>query len=967
MKSFSLAVAASAILSMTGLSSATTDVGPEHRRLTDRTFFFCEIPLQTAYSNGNIWPGWFGRWTDMPLTIDRSLGFPGEWCYGVTWPDLLITLREMAEGGIDAATFNVGKFHLAQMVGDAGLRGEKTPAGLVPDWPPLTPFDMKNGPKEDEPYFRPAFYNPNGVFFLNKPLVNCYYVGRMPREALKKKLDGIRSRWGDFWLLPYGDAGFSPCAWRKIVLDGGEPSAEQVAEAKEKIREQLRIADGLYFYRYNDFTKLEEDECCFDADFTRRYPLRFYREIFAEPEFCGKKLFGMVSGMGHCNSYAVGNSVSSNGSRTLRDSLSLAFETNPDVITFFEWDEWNENTGIRPTLCNSFAPRRIVRAMRAAYEGRPNDPLPGDDLVVPNLILSLRKTLALGETAQFELLNVPDSAAKGRIQATLSLKDENGRLLKEFPSVSFDATKLGEHRFKCCSGDFGDVCALVPELNVKSASGTRQWTDGLPFTEIRATANWDHKWALMPLRDLIAGGACRVVPAGRVDGKERVALFGTAPEGIDRLELTDGGDVVYSMSGNPVEEFREDKSNYVFMVMNTAYAYLDKRPILSLSGVSDAEWLVATNRTRGISRAFKSQAEFTPNTYVKVPKSEARSAVLKLDWPENGTYEIPLAKVLDSGVYSVTGTNSLGFTVHRCLRQPAFFAAVGSEDARTGVEIVPDLPVSVIGGHVITAKGRLFRSKPIVIGKRSGKRVPVRFWSSFHQEVRTVDVAAERVPDLVYDVSGTRTGVVCPSGHGWAFNGILGGFTAAATRRNRGGDSRQHCCLYDARRWRNPSCAPEQVVEDGIPTLRFDGSGTYFVLPGGVIPRTTAFRLSFDFRVDDLGGCEREIFSCGLPELWGTVGYIKVMPDRSLRAIGLSVHEYGDACLRSPESVREGWNHVELVSLCDSMELVLNGESLGRVVVLPPGRFDANCWFGGRKDRLFKGAVRNVKVKHGSF
>jgi hypothetical protein len=59
------------------------------------------------------------------------------------------------------------------------------------------------------------------------------------------------------------------------------------------------------------------------------------------------------------------------------------------------------------------------------------------------------------------------------------------------------------------------------------------------------------------------------------------------------------------------------------------------------------------------------------------------------------------------------------------------------------------------------------------------------------------------------------------------------------------------------------------------------------------------------------------------------------------------------------------WNRIELVSDVDSVEMFLNGESSGKVPLLQPGRFNSNCWFGGRENVLFKGRIRNVRVKHG--
>ena len=936
-------------------------------RMTDRTVFLCEIPLVTTYSNGNLWTGYAGRWTDGPLLIDRKLDYiPGQY-YRVTAPDLWRTLEEMRLNGIDAATFNVHTKGLDIVVSDCCRKG-RTPAGLVPDYPPIERIDKLRGRKEDEPYFGPAFTNANNLVVAGKPLVTTYYSFRTDGPGTTAKLDYLKAKYGDFWFVPQGmTSGLRRDKWKALLAAGREPDAATVEKLKENVRAQLRRYDGIIWSDYNAWERVYDGEASVDIEAIRTAPLRILGEVYREPEFDGKKFFGMMVGMGHANSYTFGNRNSSDGTRTLREMLALAFETKPDIVLFFEWNEWNENTGVCPSLWNSFAPRRIVRAMRAAYERRPNEPLEGDDLTVPNLVLSLRKTLSLGEVAQYELLTVPDAAAAGTVTAELSLVDENGTSLKRFPSVTLDATKMDVRRFRCDSAAFGNACAAVPRLKVTYGGRTRAYDTGLPFTEMRVSGNWDHKWALQPLRDLLGETDLRIRHLGGTDrdGKTSVEMKLDAREEIDRLELLDGGDIVYSHTGNPAEEWREDRDHYVFSILNSVNNFA-QNAYLEVSGVSGAEWMIATNRTTGLRRNLLCQSVMTPDTYLKVRKDEAQKAKVKLSWPGNGVYEIALGKVLDSGFFGVSGTNGLSFVVNRFLRQAAFFASVGTNRVTCAAELIPDLPVSVVSAHAITEKGKIFRSQPLVVGTRSGEKTPRVCWSELEQRVVRVDVSKERVPELAYEFSGDFTGTEVRSGFGRPFNGSLGGFTAAATLRNRGGDTRQHCCLQDERRNGFPPCAPRQLKTDGIPTLVFDGSGTYFVLPGGTLPRYGAYSLSFEFRTDDLGR-QQELFSCGygIPVHWGMIGYLRIREDGRIAAIGLSEHPRDDAKLLSSNVIDpKGWNRLEIVSHVDSLELVLNGVSAGKVKVLPPGRHDANCWFGGRKGSLFKGQLRNVRVSH---
>ena len=933
-----------------------------HVRRFSRTVYLAEIPLMTTYSNGNSWTGWTSRWTDWPLTVDRSLGYLEGRQYHVTWPDLRRTLTEMGEGGMDGATFNMGKYANPELIVNALARGESLPVMTVPDYPPGRRMDGHAKPKEDEPWFAPAFFNRNGCFFEGKPLVTSYWTFRTTPKEIEERRAYIRKLHGDFLLVL--DTGlFSTSDWKAKLRSGEGISAEDVNGAKERMRRVLRMADGCRLSFYNSVTDVFDGERSFDADFFRQHVTPIVQEVYAEPEFKGK-LLAMNIGMGHDNAYIGGQRNSSNGTKTLRDSLACALELDPDFVTFFEWDEWNENTGIRPTLWNSFAARRVVRAIKAAAEGRsPEPPLKGDDVAIPNVILSFRKTLALGDSLRFELLSVPDAAATGTAELRLTLRDESGKWLATLPKVELDLTKMDERRVKWDSALAGDACAIVPELEVTWGGRTRTWRDGLPFAEVRPTANWDRKWVLMPLRDLIDGATCSVEPAGSRDGTVRIRAKVDSPQAIDRLEVTDGGDIVYSMAGDERTAFREDEDHYVFASMNFCSVYTRKGATMSIAGVSGAEWMLGTNRTHGFSRKLFPQAESTVDTYVRVVKREATNAVLKLDWPDMGKFEMPLRKVLENGVCSVSGTNGFCMGVHRFNRQAAFFSPVNARRAESVADIVPDLPVSVIGGHALTADGKICRAKPIVVGARSGELQAISVWSEEQKKAVTVKVDRARLPHLAYDVSGKRTGTVAKSGYGWAYNGILGGSTAVGTRRNRGGDSRQHCCTDE--RNGKPSRAPSVTGEGREAEMHFDGTGTYFVMPGGVIPTTCAYRFSFEFRPEDPER-EQELFGCGMPNLWGVIGYLKIVDGGFVSGNGLSLHEYGDALFRSKSKVRKNaWNKLEIVSDVDALEMFLNGESAGKVKLVQPGRSNSNCWFGGRPKELFKGSIRDIRIRHG--
>ena len=168
----------------------------------------------------------------------------------------------------------------------------------------------------------------------------------------------------------------------------------------------------------------------------------------------------------------------------------------------WEWDEQNENTSLRPTVYSSFASMRIIRYYTSRMKNKPLLAFPGDNLSIPNLILSARKIVTLGERIEFELLNVPDSSKKNPYTVTLHIKGLDGKVLKEFSNLSFDSSKMHDHVISIASEDYAGHVAIIPSLTVNYKGKKQNYETGLYPVEIRPTVNSDYKWVSQPLRDI---------------------------------------------------------------------------------------------------------------------------------------------------------------------------------------------------------------------------------------------------------------------------------------------------------------------------------------------------------------------------------------------------------------------------------------------------------------------------------
>ena len=103
---------------------------------------------------------------------------------------------------------------------------------------------------------------------------------------------------------------------------------------------------------------------------------------------------------------------------------------------------------------------------------------------------------------------------------------------------------------------------------------------------------------------------------------------------------------------------------------------------------------------------------------------------------------------------------------------------------------------------------------------------------------------------------------------------------------------------------------------------------------------------------------------CGMEKLATDIRCLSHLPWTQLSLSGKI--SMWDALFRSKGKVKRGeWNRLEIVSDMDTLEMFLNGESAGKVRLLQPGRSNSNCWFGGRPKELFKGSIRDIRIRHG--
>ena len=171
-----------------------------------------------------------------------------------------------------------------------------------------------------------------------------------------------------------------------------------------------------------------------------------------------------------------------------------------------------------------------------------------------------------------------------------------------------------------------------------SRKGTRVWSEGLPFVELRPTANWDTKWVLMPLRDL----ARSFVQSARAAGSGRQGRLRFRPRSPPHRPVGDAGrgDIIRSKPEAP----RRSGVRTTTIMSSPSWrlsCVIPEGRTPRGAGVPRGEWMISPTDERAETQGC--QATNTPDSYLRIRKSEAPKAWSRFVG-RSRTFEIPLAR-----------------------------------------------------------------------------------------------------------------------------------------------------------------------------------------------------------------------------------------------------------------------------------------------------------------------------------
>jgi hypothetical protein len=633
------------------------------------------------------------------------------------------------------------------------------------------------------------------------------------------------------------------------------------------------------------------------------------------------------------------------------------------MLNFKEWDEQNENTSIRPTVYNSFSTKRIFRYYVSKLKNQPLKPLEGDDTSIPNLVISFRKTLTLGEKLKIELLYIPDTEKKQPVEVKLILKSLNGKTIMEFPQVKFSTSTIKAQNFFVPTEKLAQHQVVTFAIQTKYREKTQNFESGLPSLKLRATWNWDYKWVKIPLRDMLHPSSVKFAHEGNFDGSKVFDGSVHSKEEIGMIEVMDDDAVVYAYSTVP--PWREDFNNYVLEFDLRALARIyNCQTSITVKGAPEAKWRNISGKTLNANV----KADWYPSRhYLRIPRSQADKAVIDYKIKDILSGSIKVSELLKKQIVSLPGKKDFTLTIKRYQLQPFTPPLVKSNNASFKILVRPALPTSAIHMRIVTVNGKIYRTKPILMKSAfSNKKSTISVYSNTAKKAVSLQVDSSRVPDINYDFSPAR-GAMLYTTAGRLFWGHLGAYTTAVTNRG-GGEADYFIPTLRGYLKNNKGCFPQWTRENDGYSLKFDGFSNFAILPQGVIPRRCGFTMTFG--VKPLSEKEQSL----IEHLYYYPGSINIfLKDGILRAKYVS-DPLRQRAFNSGLKIPVGkWSDVKVIYNQASIKFVVNGKSSKEFNCPGPGLYETNTMVGGNNGTVpskiqgnkmwFHGFIKNLRIK----
>lgn len=822
---------------------------------------------------------------------------------------------------------------------------------------------------------RYAVNSPNAYRINGKVAINSYEAasGKLPPAAMKKMLDTARAELGDTFLFVADVKIPGMTLYFDHFRDNRKVPAAAEKAFLDTLQSYLDVADGLYLgFNGKQPTLGGEYGTKYDLEYGK-YIRDVILKLYARPQNKGKVL-GIVVQLGYVNHFTGMITSQEYGSETFRNNFEVALSLNPDYIITFEWNEWNENTCFMPSVYKGSGYRRMIRYYQSLFDGKKLVPLPGDDLTVPNMLLSYRYACKLGDVMRFEMLNIPDGGKYGDYKAQIVLKDTNGKVIYSLPQAVIKGDEFKAVTQTIPSEIFADHQVLVPELQVVDSTGkTRIYTGNL-YIRLTPTENRIFQYVRMALREAAEVKVDGFEVTKLAEGKFRVKGKVTSTEPLASVELLDNRTEMRAF-GEDNPEF-DQENNVIIQLTNTAIAARYFNGELRVENVSKAymrsakqdgnnEYFQFTNIPNGVKYQHQGVGHGNRKMFIVIPRNEADKAVITADLhivrmgktkaDIKVRESVKVADIMKYGTVAKALPGCIYFRFDRFECQPDIPVRLNKKEVAFDTTVYTDSDYPVFHLRMITDSGKLFRSNPVQMKKSSGEKVSLPIWSETERKITTVNVHKERIPDAKY-IFSPDAGDFIRNTFAPRFGGELGGGYRYCQPMHIASTLPKDA-KYAAPEWKKDA--------DGSYFLRFNGNGSNITMEPEVFPRG-AFTIECEIR-PDAGAKNMVVFRHAV----GSLGSLGVFLNGKKIRMTFMNPRYYNRDLSTWLTIKPGeWNKIKITSDISKLTVTVNGEEQVFRGIGTGGLFRGFC-FGGvagdyyaRNYQMFRGDLRSLRILH---
>lgn len=753
--------------------------------------------------------------------------------------------------------------------------------------------------------------------------IATYNSGYVAFPVMRQFLDALRDEFGDTFAV----MGQLVIDWDDMVAWGAARTwpTDVVAKYRDRIAELLDVFDGIQIEMPTKGDSLDyRGEPVFDLFDQVISPMVV--AALALPGNEAKLLCGQVR-PGYANQFTM-LVEGDYGTRRLRNTLDRLVALNPDLVFFFEWNEFNENTCVAPTLRNGRALQRIIKYYCSLLRGVAAAPLDGDDLATPQLVLSHRHEVKVGEVIDVELLNVPDTTASETYVAQLRVHDAAGELLCVVGTETFDRSVLRAVTFTLRSERFSTETVLCPQLRLTGRHGEVLLRD-LEHIRIQPTVSRNYTVVRQSIRDVLP--VTEAVLDASVDIHGRLTLTGhlAAGEELATVEILDHGKEIYAV--DPTDEYQLADS---IVLTASPQSRTSRYEPFQLSVTGAPGWRFFPKNRQQFPTITTADGVVSGQVYVwvnrsrwhvTVPRALAPDAELSLTLGGE-TQSFRVADLLDDGrvgqLYAQGTTKDARVDWEVLRHQPDVPPNLGVRSVSWSVDLPAATDHPILQLRAVSTSGKIHRSKPVLPRPAPAATQPLPVISESTGALVRPSVVSALLPRIAYRFDVRSVGAVLLSDAGREYDGQLGGGLWYE-------DPFYHPAIPLTPGF---SKAPRLATIDGRPALEFSDEQSWVNFPIETFPRG-AFTVTMTIKPSltgnyvllrhfslILGSVTIHVDSAG--ELTLGFGDRHLNPVTHVFASGLKVS-------------RDEWHHVTVGFDCSTMIFGVDGATASRPVQAP--------------------------------